>query len=209
MPTSTFFRLPAEKRERLMEACWTEFSQRRFSEVSINRIISEAHIPRGSFYQYFGDKEALLRYLLKDMREYFIQALRSVLTEGQGDLFALPQRCFDRFLAPGGVTDPILSRLIRILQINQGWDFQSFLSECPGRLPDPIWEAVDASGLKRPDRDYASHVFFLLIAVLAFSVAETLRDPDQWGRQQEIIQARVEIIRAGCAASGRQEEEPI
>lgn len=209
MPTNTFFRLPAEKRERLMEACWTEFSRRRFSEVSINRIISEAHIPRGSFYQYFGDKDALLRYLLKDMREYFISALRSVLTEGQGDLFALPQRAFDRFLDPRGITDPILSRLIRILQVNEGWNFQSFLSECPGRLPDPIWEAVDASGLKRPDRDYASHVFFLLIAVLAFSVAETLRDPGQWACQHEIIQARVEIIRSGCAAPGRREEEPI
>ena len=44
MPTNTFFRLPAEKRERLMEACWAEFTRQRFSEVSINRIISAAHI---------------------------------------------------------------------------------------------------------------------------------------------------------------------
>ena len=54
MPTATFFRLPQEKRERLMDACWAELSRVRFSDVSINRIVSAARIPRGSFYQYFG-----------------------------------------------------------------------------------------------------------------------------------------------------------
>lgn len=205
MPTNTFFRLPAEKRERLMEACWMEFTQNRFSEVSINRIISAAHIPRGSFYQYFGDKDELFRYLLKDMREYFLQAICRILREGAGDLLALPMGAFEHFMDPGGVTDPLLIRLIQILQINQGWDFQSFLSDCPGCLPDPLWEAVDPRNLKRQDREFVSHVFFLIIAVLACAVAETLREPGQWARQREIIQTRVEIIRAGCAA--REEEE--
>ena len=45
MPTSTFFRLPEEKRARLIEGCWPEVSQLRFSDVSINRIIAAAHIP--------------------------------------------------------------------------------------------------------------------------------------------------------------------
>ena len=75
MPTATFFRLPEEKRERLIEACWSELTRVRFNEVSINRIIAAAHIPRGSFYQYFEDKEELIRYLLEDMREYFISLL--------------------------------------------------------------------------------------------------------------------------------------
>lgn len=56
MPTSTFFRLPEEKRQRLIEAAWEEFTQNSFSDVSINQIIRAAGIPRGSFYQYFADK---------------------------------------------------------------------------------------------------------------------------------------------------------
>ena len=74
MPTATFFRLPQEKRERLMDACWAELSRVRFSDVSINRIVSAARIPRGSFYQYFGgkdSKEELFRFFLEDVREYF------------------------------------------------------------------------------------------------------------------------------------------
>lgn len=208
MPTNTFFRLPAEKRERLMEACWAEFTRQRFSEVSINRIISAAHIPRGSFYQYFGDKEELFLYLLKDIREYFLHAMQTILREEECNLFALPLRTFDRFLYREGETDPTLARLIQILQVNQGWDFQTFLSDCPGDIPESLWDAVDTRGLKVQDRDFVSHVFFLLIAVLAFSVAETLRDPGQWARQREIIQTRVEIIRSGCAAQCG-EEEPV
>lgn len=90
MPTATFFRLPEEKRERLINACWDELTRVRFTDVSINRIIAAARIPRGSFYQYFADKEDLIRYLLEDMRQYFIALLRNILEETGGDLFALP-----------------------------------------------------------------------------------------------------------------------
>ena len=61
VPTATFFRLPEEKRGRLIDACWAELAQVRFTDVSINRIITAAHIPRGSFYQYFDDKDDLIR----------------------------------------------------------------------------------------------------------------------------------------------------
>ena len=72
MPTSTLFRLPPEKRERLMEACWGELTRARFEEVSVNRVISAAEISRGSFYQYFTDREDMIRYLMENMRRYFV-----------------------------------------------------------------------------------------------------------------------------------------
>ena len=57
MPTLTFKNLSLEKKNRIMEACFDEFSHYSFSEASINRIIKQARISRGSFYQYFKDKE--------------------------------------------------------------------------------------------------------------------------------------------------------
>ena len=65
MSSSTFLNLPAEKQEKLLEAATREFSHKPFNEASINQIIKEAGIPRGSFYMYFQDKEDLFRYLLK------------------------------------------------------------------------------------------------------------------------------------------------
>ncbi len=64
MPTSTHFNLPPPKRERLLRAAVGEFVQKPFNEVSINRIIRAAEIPRGSFYQYFEDKTDLFHHIL-------------------------------------------------------------------------------------------------------------------------------------------------
>lgn len=207
MPTATFFRLPEEKRKRLIDACWGELTRVRFTEVSINRIIIAAHIPRGSFYQYFEDKEDLFRFFLGDIRQYFINALRSILTEGQGDLFALPQGAFDRFLCRAGEPDATLTRLVQVLRMNPGFDPHNFLADCPGGLPDPLWEAVDPRFLKEPCREFAEHVFFLCVSILANAVMVTLLIPDQRDRQREILRKRVEMIRFGCAAEARQQME--
>ena len=115
MPTATFFRLPEEKRTRLIEACWGELTRVRFTDVSINRIIAAARIPRGSFYQYFEDKEDPIRYLLEDMRQYFITQLRDILVEAKGDLFALPLMAYDRFIGRQGHTDPMLTLFIQLI----------------------------------------------------------------------------------------------
>jgi AcrR family transcriptional regulator len=66
MPTSTFFGLPAERRARLVREAIVEFSDRAFTEASLSQIARRAHIPKGSFYQYFADKLDLYRWLLTD-----------------------------------------------------------------------------------------------------------------------------------------------
>lgn len=69
MPSSTYFRLPKEKQDRIYNAAVREFAAHRCKEVSINRIVKEAMIPRGSFYQYFDSKEDLLYYILEQIAE--------------------------------------------------------------------------------------------------------------------------------------------
>lgn len=205
MPTSTFFRLPEEKRARLIEACWGEVSRVRFTELSINRIITAARIPRGSFYQYFSDKEDLIRYLLEDMRGYFISMLRGVLNESGGDLFALPLMTYDRFLSRQGDTDPMLELFIKVLRLNQGIDVQAFIRGPDRFLPDELWELVDPAKLRRRDREYADHVFHMACAALALAIVETLcgyasEDP------RAALEIRMDLLRYGGAAEERKEE---
>ena len=213
MPTATFHRLPEEKRKRLIDACWGELTRVRFTDVSINRIITAAHIPRGSFYQYFGDKEDLIRYLLEDMRQYFIDLLRNILIDARGDLFALPLAAYDRFIGSRGYTDPMLALFIKLLTLNKGLDLQSFLDppRCAAGeprhfLPDPLWEAVDASKLRENSQEYADQVFHLDCAGLAFAILETLKEPAQWPRVREMTKNRMDLLRYGGAAEGYKEE---
>ena len=199
MPTSTLFRLPPEKRERLMEACWGELTRARFEEVSVNRVISAAEISRGSFYQYFTDREDMIRYLMENMRRYFVGLLRDLLERAGGDLFALPLAALDRFFAPDSL-DPMLARFIRVMKLNQGLDLQSMMTIQPGFLPDPLWEKTDAALLRQGDRAYADHVFHLLCAILAYAVAGALQDGSRRELERENLKIRVELLRHGCAA---------
>ena len=81
MPTDTFFRLPQEKRTKLLDAALEEFSRVPFAQVSINKIIQGAGIPRGSFYMYFADKEDLFRHLLGTYRQRLCQLACQALDE--------------------------------------------------------------------------------------------------------------------------------
>src|SRR5690554_6562514 len=74
MPTKTFFNLSEPKRKRIFSAAVEEFASRRFSEASINQIVKEAGISRGSFYQYFTGKEDLYLYVLTEIGKEKISA---------------------------------------------------------------------------------------------------------------------------------------
>ena len=56
MPTERFLRLPKEKIEAIRIAAAKEFMRVPLEEASINRIVHDADISRGSFYTYFEDK---------------------------------------------------------------------------------------------------------------------------------------------------------
>ena len=69
MPTQTFQNLPAEKQERVLTAAINEFCQRNVEEANIANIVRQAGISRGSFYQYFNNKEDLYVYVFETLRE--------------------------------------------------------------------------------------------------------------------------------------------
>ena len=69
MPTERFYRLPEEKKRSICSAAVKEFARVPLDKVSINQIIKEADISRGSFYTYFEDKDDLMRYILRGFRD--------------------------------------------------------------------------------------------------------------------------------------------
>lgn len=69
MPTTTFFNLPEKKRQKILQAAVQEFTVRNLAEANISHIVKAADISRGSFYQYFNDKEDLYVYIFSALRE--------------------------------------------------------------------------------------------------------------------------------------------
>ncbi len=64
MPKQTFFNLPEEKREMIMNAAIEEFAEYGLENASTNRIVKNSGIAKGSFYQYFEDKQDVFMHLL-------------------------------------------------------------------------------------------------------------------------------------------------
>lgn len=98
MPSKTFLNLKDEKKKKLLAAAKKEFTRVRFSEASINQIIKEAGISRGSFYMYFEGKEDLYAYLLSKHRINGIKLLIDCLNRSKGDIIKAYEKVYDIFL---------------------------------------------------------------------------------------------------------------
>jgi AcrR family transcriptional regulator len=64
MPKETFFNLPDEKRQRVVETAIDEFAKRSYHKARVTAIADNAGIAKGSFYQYFEDKKDLFKYIM-------------------------------------------------------------------------------------------------------------------------------------------------
>lgn len=95
MPKQTFFNLPDEKKERLLKAAYNEFSSVSLDESSINAIIHESDISRGSFYQYFEDKEDLYFYCAHLLKKGEKAQVDTCFEEANGNVIDGLKRTFD------------------------------------------------------------------------------------------------------------------
>jgi AcrR family transcriptional regulator len=64
LPKQTFLNLPDEKRKVIIDAAIDEFAEYGLENASTNRIVANSGIAKGSFYQYFEDKQDVFMYLL-------------------------------------------------------------------------------------------------------------------------------------------------
>jgi len=75
MPKKTFLNLSEEKRKVIIDAAVNEFAEYGLENASTNRIVANSGIAKGSFYQYFEDKQDVFMYLLtvleREKMEYF------------------------------------------------------------------------------------------------------------------------------------------
>ena len=199
MPSDTFFRLPEEKRARLMEAAWDEFTSVRFSDASINKIIRSAGIPRGSFYQYFADKDDLFSYLVRPMQQHFFNLARQEVEAAGGDLTIAPLAIYDRFFQSGEQVSLDLARCLNVVRCNPDSEFHTMFCG-PDSPISGIFELVDIQHLACREPLYIKEVFSLFIFVIASAIIDTLNHPEARDNIRRQLALRSDILLRGCAA---------
>lgn len=125
MLKETFYRLPDEKRERIMAAAEREFLENSFEAASINRIIKEAAIPRGSFYQYFEDKKDIFLYIVSTHKNEAFGFVESFIKDSDGDVFSFMRKAID-FMISAECSEKV-EGMKRIF--SQPWVFDMIVSD--------------------------------------------------------------------------------
>lgn len=98
MPTLTFYNLPEEKKNIIIEASIKEFKRTLLTDASINKIIKDANISRGSFYTYFKDINDLYEYSLNNYKGKIIKIIKHAIKETNGDLFETTRKSYNKIL---------------------------------------------------------------------------------------------------------------
>lgn len=198
MPSTTFYNLPAEKRERLLSAARAEFARAPYEEASVNRMIRAAGIPRGSFYMYFTDKEELFRFLMETYSGMLSDWMGAQLAQNGGDLFAAFLALFD-FIQANRESVPF-QELAAILHRNRQMQPGLLLEGLrPGAVLERLRPQVDLSRLDlRAETDLAD--LFRLLAISTLSALTAGCADGGQSDQREHLERVFSLLQRGAAA---------
>ena len=198
MPSTTFYNLPAEKRERLLSAARAEFARAPYEEASVNRMIRAAGIPRGSFYMYFTDKEELFRFLMETYSGMLSDWMGAQLARNGGDLFAAFLALFD-FIQANRESVPF-QELAAILHRNRQMQPGLLLEGLrPGAVLERLRPQVDLSRLDlRAETDLAD--LFRLLAISTLSALTAGCADGGQSDQREHLERVFSLLQRGAAA---------
>jgi len=98
MPKKTYFNLPKDKKDRIFNAGVLEFSYHDIFEASVNTIVRIANISKGSFYQYFEDKDEFYWYIITEIIFGSVETYETLLTKNVGDFLQTEEDLFNSLL---------------------------------------------------------------------------------------------------------------
>ncbi len=199
MPTKTFLNLPEEKQKNLITASEKEFSKKDFSSSSINQIIQDAGISRGSFYMYFKDKEDLYFYVLERHLMKIYQELLQYIDLHHGDFIAAFDEMHERIIVSCLKED---QSFIKNVFLNMRFATEKKMIQKP---PEDVIRKNCQELLAHIDRTLYNYeesealldAFSLVMLITMSSVVYTLMNPEKRKRQKENYDRRLEIIRSG------------
>jgi AcrR family transcriptional regulator len=142
MPKETFFRLPLEKRNLIEDVAIQEFAENSLQSASVNAIVNNAGIAKGSFYQYFENMEDLYKHVLKLIKDRKMELISTL---------PLPANNLDTF-----------RYLQRLLQIDLAFELKyPLLAKVERRhnFENPVTSSIDPETGQRLSGDGRFHAF--------------------------------------------------
>lgn len=194
----TFYNLPDEKRKKIIDVTRKEFLKGNKQKITINTVIKNAGISRGSFYQYFDDKLDLVELVADDMTSRMVEYIRDELSQNGGDLFELPIRLFDLMTKNTRDYSIVLSltdnrnRNSELIS-----DYMQYRSAKP-EIFSKISSCIDRSNLKFKDDEDVECVIFMMFDAIRGSMLNINENGASVEKERALLQRKIQIIKTGA-----------
>lgn len=204
MPSSTFENLSVEKKQRIIAGAMKEFSKKSLNEASISNIVKNSGISRGSFYQYFEDKEELYLFLIKKFQHSYRQLMMKCFKKNKGDFYKGYLEFGTTYIQ--SITESEKFGFFENLYLNMNYEInkQSVKlmysnPEKPKQVPkgNRVIDIIDYSALDiQTDKEITELLKFLLSA-LNQSIMEGFREKMSLSETQKLFKKRLDWIYYG------------
>lgn len=208
MPTERFYRLPEEKKQNILRAAFKEFARVPYEKVSINQIIQNSDISRGSFYTYFFDKQDLVEFLMRDNYEQMKKMCKEELETNNGDFFAMVELMFEFFVKKMQKTKELIDFARNIFANQENAQLLGIRDwPCPGSDWTPSQEEFDSVMWMYDDVDQSAFCissqaeFFdmvmLAMSSLAISLKQYYEYPQELENVRKALRRKLDMLKYG------------
>lgn len=203
MPTERFNKLPEEKKKAIRDAAMEECIRVPFEKVSINKIIQNAGISRGSFYTYFEDKRDVVRYIFSDTADKLKDFWTTSVINNGGDLWTASEELLDQAItfAQKGKTFQMLQSFV-LYQ-----DFDKLFTEVHGKndmgekkgneILTALYEVTDKEKFQKADFPSFGLLVSMIMACVMESIGWYNRHMDSEENIKKIFREKLEILQYG------------
>lgn len=194
MPTKAFYNLEIGKQKQLLDAAKKEFSIHLFEEASINKIIKDINMPRGSFYLYFENKEDIYLYILENYLKSFKNVLFELLKENNNDIFKSMVCLYDYIVDNKKLDHTLITNIF--INMNS--------KQIEMAIPKLLKKEVDGSIISATDfknynveEDEIEVIMSILFPLLFMSISKTFSDVCYKMFVKEFYIKQINIIKKG------------
>lgn len=203
MIKKTFYNLPDEKRQRITDAIFNEFAGSSGEKVSINNIIKNANISRGSFYQYFDDKVDLVEVLTRSFIDLSLKKATEIIAHTHGDIFVTYDLLFEIICECS--KDPkqsiVMKNLIKNIKANDSLVSEYFINRFKGVAAlVSVAKDFDKSNLKYTSDEDIECLSQILTQVLKNAVFNVFVIGKPFEEVHKDYHKKLEIIKTGAIA---------
>lgn len=167
MVKQTFYNLPKEKKRRIIKASINEIIGNSYDKISINKIVKNAGISRGSFYQYFDEKSDLFELIMQNFTLELKNRFIDIMISNKGDILLSALDIFD-FMA----NSPTLieySNLLKVLFTVKRVDIEFFDSkkcECDKTFAEELKPLINTEMYNTDNEDNINYIINIVTSIL-------------------------------------------